>query len=126
MAEAPTRAERMRAHLAERRVAHLQRGRLYRVLVMLAGATVTLAGMTMLVLPGPALVVIPIGLALLALEFAWAEKLLDRAIEQADLAQRKAAETTRAQRILGAAATVLLAGAAVFAAVRWDIPLLPV
>jgi uncharacterized protein (TIGR02611 family) len=126
MAEAPTRAERMRARLAERRRAHLKRGRIYRLLFVLAGATVTIAGLAMLVLPGPALVVMPIGLAMLALEFAWAERLLDRAIERADVAQRKAAETTRAQRLLGAAVTVLLAGAAIFAAARWDIPLLPV
>jgi uncharacterized protein (TIGR02611 family) len=126
VAEAPTRAERMRARLAEERAAHRRRGRLYRVLVILAGASVTLAGLAMLVLPGPALVVIPIGLAMLALEFAWAERMLDKALEQADVAQRKAAETTPAQRILGAAATVLLAGAAVVAAVEWDIPFLPV
>ena len=44
MADAPTRAERMRERLAERRASHMRRGRLYRVVFALAGATVTLAG----------------------------------------------------------------------------------
>jgi len=126
MSAAPTRAERMREALAERRAAHLQRGRVYRLLFLIAGASVTLAGLAMLVLPGPALVVIPIGLAMLALEFAWAERLLDRALQHADTAQRKAAETTPLQRVLAGAATALAAAAAVGAAVLWDIPILPV
>jgi hypothetical protein len=79
----------------------------------------------MLVTPGPAFVVIPIGLAMLALEFAWAERLLDRALDQADVAQRKAAETTRTQRILGAVAAALAAAAAVTVWLLWEIPLIP-
>ena len=42
-----------------------------------------LAGVLMIVLPGPAFVVIPAGLAVLAVEFAWARRLLRRAREQA-------------------------------------------
>lgn len=121
-----TRAQRMRARLAERRAEHLQRARVYRLLVVVAGAAVTLAGAALLVLPGPAFVVIPIGLAMLALEFAWAERLLDRAIERADLAQRTARKTTTAQRVLALLVAAALAAAAVFAAAKWDIPLLPV
>ncbi len=121
-----TRAQRMRARLAERRAEHLQRARVYRLLVVVAGAAVTLAGLALLVLPGPAFVVIPIGLAMLALEFAWAERLLDRAIEHADLAQSKARKTTTAQRVLALLVAVALAAAALFAAAKWDIPLLPV
>ena len=52
---------------------------------------------------------------MLALEFAWAERLLDRALDQAEAAQRKAAETTRTQRNLGVIAGVLAIGAAVAA-----------
>jgi hypothetical protein len=37
-----------------------------------------LAGVVMLVTPGPALVVIPIGLAILATEFPWAKKWMTR------------------------------------------------
>ena len=102
----------MKERLAERREAHLRRGRVYRIGFAIAGATVTLAGIAMLVTPGPAFVVIPIGLAMLALEFAWAERLLDRALDQAEIASRKAAATTRTQRVLGAIATVLAIAAA--------------
>lgn len=41
--------------------------------VALVGGTVVLAGIAMIVLPGPAIVVIPAGLAILGLEFAWAK-----------------------------------------------------
>lgn len=37
----------------------------------------TLAGVAMLVLPGPAFIVIPMGLAILATEFEWAQRWLD-------------------------------------------------
>ena len=47
-----------------------------RVGVTLAGPVVVLAGVAMLVLPGPGLVVIALGFALLALEYEWARSLL--------------------------------------------------
>jgi hypothetical protein len=80
----------------------------------------------MLALPGPAFVVIPIGLALLSLEFAWAEKLLERALEKGEVAKRKASETTTTQRILSGIAFALGAGAIVAWAILGDIPLVPV
>jgi len=42
------------------------------------GVVLVLAGILMLVLPGPGLLVILIGLALLATEFAWARRAFDR------------------------------------------------
>ncbi len=45
---------------------------LRRIGIALAGGTILLVGIAMIVLPGPAIVVIPAGLAILALEFAWA------------------------------------------------------
>jgi hypothetical protein len=47
-----------------------------RLLVLVAGGTVLAAGLAMIALPGPALLVIPAGLAILALEFAWARRWL--------------------------------------------------
>ena len=105
---------------------HLERGRIYRGAFVVAGAIVTLMGLAMLVTPGPAFVVIPIGLAILALEFAWAETLLERALVQGDKARRKAAETTSRQRILTGIASTLAVAAAIAAVLVWDIPLLPV
>ena len=43
-----------------------------RIAVAVVGGTVLLFGIIMLVTPGPALVVIPVGLAILGAEFAWA------------------------------------------------------
>jgi tellurite resistance protein TerC len=43
-----------------------------RIAVGLVGGTVLAIGLALIVLPGPAFVVIPIGLAILGLEFAWA------------------------------------------------------
>ncbi len=50
-----------------------------RIFIAIAGVTVLLVGLAMTVLPGPAIVVIPIGLAILATEFVWARRLLDKA-----------------------------------------------
>ncbi|HQW09528.1 MAG TPA: PGPGW domain-containing protein [Steroidobacteraceae bacterium] len=47
-----------------------------RIVITLTGFTVLLVGFAMIVLPGPAFVVIPAGLAILGLEFAWARHTL--------------------------------------------------
>ncbi len=49
-----------------------------RVVVAVVGTTVVLLGVVLLFKPGPAIVVIPIGLAILATEFVWAQRLLRR------------------------------------------------
>ena len=43
-----------------------------RIAVLTVGGTVLAVGIAMTVMPGPAIVVIPIGLAVLGMEFAWA------------------------------------------------------
>ena len=50
-----------------------------RVIVTVVGATVLLIGIALLVLPGPAFLVIPLGLAILATEYAWARRWLRKA-----------------------------------------------
>ena len=47
-----------------------------RIVVMVVGGTVLAAGVALIVLPGPAFLVIPLGLAILAIEFAWAKRWL--------------------------------------------------
>ena len=49
-----------------------------RLIIAIIGFTVLLIGLAMVVLPGPAFIVIPIALGILATEFIWAKKLLDR------------------------------------------------
>lgn len=96
-----------------------------RVLVVLVGLTILLAGLIMLVAPGPAFAVIPLGLFILALEFLWAEQALGHAIRQADKAKRAAKQTNRTQRILLLSAALLALIALIAWAIYGDIPLLP-
>ena len=58
-----------------------------RVAVTIAGFVVVLAGAAMLVLPGPGIVVIIAGLAILATEYVWAQRLLKIAKEKANQAK---------------------------------------
>ena len=50
----------------------------WRAIIIVIGSTVLLAGVAMLVLPGPGMLVIVAALAILASEFAWARHLLRR------------------------------------------------
>jgi tellurite resistance protein TerC len=49
-----------------------------RLIVIVVGSTVLLMGIAMIALPGPAVLVIPIGLSVLATELVWARRLLNK------------------------------------------------
>jgi uncharacterized protein (TIGR02611 family) len=66
-----------------------------RIAVLVVGIALLAAGVAMLVLPGPGIVVIIAGLAVLATEFVWAEKMLDRAKEHASTAKDAAVRWRR-------------------------------
>lgn len=51
----------------------------YRLIVLVVGLTIVAAGVAMFVLPGPGILVLIAGLAVLATEFVWARFLLQRA-----------------------------------------------
>lgn len=65
-----------------KRIAHMTYKAARRTVVAVVGATVVLIGVVMLATPGPGLVVIPLGLAILSIEFAWAKHWLGRLREQ--------------------------------------------
>jgi uncharacterized protein (TIGR02611 family) len=48
----------------------------WKLIILVVGATIMLLGIVLIFTPGPAFIVIPIGLAILATEFAWARHLL--------------------------------------------------
>jgi len=50
-----------------------------KVIVALVGGTVLLVGMALLVMPGPGLPIIAVGIAILATEFLWARRALKNA-----------------------------------------------
>ena len=66
-----------------------------RVAITVAGLLVVLAGVLMLVLPGPGIVTIIVGLAILATEYVWAERLLATAKARATQAKNAAADRVR-------------------------------
>ena len=51
---------------------------LKKIIVAILGFTVLVLGIILIVTPGPATLVIPVGLTILASEFVWAEKLLGK------------------------------------------------
>ena len=63
------------------KAAHLTYKAARRIAVLTVGSTVVLLGVVMLVTPGPGLIVIPIGLAILSIEFAWARHWLRKVRE---------------------------------------------
>jgi len=54
------------------------RPRLRRFLIGAMGFSVILIGLVMIVLPGPAIIIVPLGFAILASEFAWARRVWRR------------------------------------------------
>ncbi len=51
---------------------------LRKLIVAVIGSTILLLGVAMVVLPGPAFIVIPVGVGILATEFAWARRAVRR------------------------------------------------
>jgi uncharacterized protein (TIGR02611 family) len=111
-----------------RRDQHKQRSRAYRIAFGIAGFIVLLAGVVLSLpfVPGPGLLLVAIGLAMLALEFAWAERLLERIIDRLEQAGERAARATRAQKALAGAAIAAGVAAAVAVALLWDVPGVPI
>ena len=54
------------------------RPRLRRFLIATIGFSVVLIGLVMIALPGPAIIIVPLGFAILASEFAWARRVWRR------------------------------------------------
>ncbi len=117
----PPLIERVRA----RRARHQERNRLYRIAFALVGFAVCLAGVVMLVTPGPGILVIIVGLTMLALEFAWAERWLERLVDRAEQAVDQVTKGSPRRRaalfVVGVAALAAIAVMVVF----WEIPFFP-
>ena len=114
--------------LRERKERHKQRHILHRIAIVIVGVLIVVAGGALSApgVPGPGIAVILIGLGFLALEFDWAERLLERAIIWGDRVKDRAEETSTKQRIIAGIAGAAAVAAFVVAAILWDIPLLPI
>jgi uncharacterized protein (TIGR02611 family) len=122
----PRQPPKLVRKLQDQRDTHKDRHPVIRAAFVLAGLTLLLGGAAMLVLPGPAFVVIPVGLALLSLEFCWAGRLLDKSLVKADEAKDKAANASRTSKLLTASGVACAAVAVVAVAVVYDVPYAPV
>ena len=114
--------------LRERKERHKQRNIFYRAGIVVLGVLIVLAGIVMSGpgVPGPGIATILIGLGFLALEFDWAERMMERVIIWGDQVKDRAEETSTTQRIVVGFVTAVAVAAFVVAAILWDIPLVPV
>jgi len=109
-----TAADRMR----NRRARHRRRPLSVRVLFALGGFATLLGGLALLVLPGPGIPLVAVGLGLLALEFRWAEAALARALRHAE----RVRPSTARQRLAAGAALLGSAGAVAAGLALWGLP----
>ena len=86
-----------------------------RLMVLILGVAVLVAGLAMLALPGPGLLVIILGLVILATEFAWAERLLDRTTASAAGAASKVTDNNTGRAALMLSGVAMLVGGIVVA-----------
>jgi uncharacterized protein (TIGR02611 family) len=114
--------------LRERKARHKQRNILHRSAIVVLGVLIVLAGIVMSGpgVPGPGIATILIGLGFLALEFDWAERMMERVIIWGDQVKDRAEETSTTQRIIVGVVTAVAVAAFAVAALLWDIPLVPI
>jgi uncharacterized protein (TIGR02611 family) len=124
----PDEPPELLVRLRERKERHKQRHLLHRIAIVILGVLIVFAGIVMSGpgVPGPGIATILIGLGFLALEFDWAERMMERVIVWGDQVKDRAEETSTTQRIVVAFVTALAVAAFAVAAILWDIPLVPV
>lgn len=81
-----------------------------RLAVLLVGLAILGAGLVMLVLPGPGILVVVAGLAVLATEFAWAERMLDRTRTRAAATTGSLTATRSGRAALAVSALAMISG----------------
>jgi uncharacterized protein (TIGR02611 family) len=123
----PTSEHRFLAFVRRHRERHRERNRVVRYTVAFIGFLVVLAGivLSLPLVPGPGVLVVAIGLMILALEFAWAERLLERTVEQLERAGQTVGKASRTQQLLIVGAFGVVAVAFAAALIAWDLPLVP-
>jgi uncharacterized protein (TIGR02611 family) len=116
-----------------------ERGRLHRklhshpvlalvtkIVVTLVGSLVLLAGVIMIFTPGQGILAIILGLAILATEYAWAERWLRKARDKAAEAKRRAEamdpKVRRRRLLLAGVALLVVVGAVVAYLATYDWP----
>jgi uncharacterized protein (TIGR02611 family) len=111
----------------ERKERHKQRSRIYRALWVLLGSLVIVGGLALSLpgIPGPGLLLLAVGLAMLALEFDRAERLLERLLVRLERLSDRAASASGTQKIAVGVVAVAVVAAGVMLVVIWGIPFVP-
>ena len=86
-----------------------------RLMILILGTAVLLAGVAMLALPGPGVLVIILGLVILATEFAWAERMLDRTTATAAGAAVRVTDNNTGRAALAFSGIAMIVGGTVVA-----------
>jgi uncharacterized protein (TIGR02611 family) len=89
-----------------------------RIATVVGGFALLLAGLALLVLPGPGIPLVVAGLGLLSLEYAWARRLREWVVQRAE----RVAPKRREARVALVAAAVAAAVAATVSVSLWGIP----
>jgi uncharacterized protein (TIGR02611 family) len=111
----------------ERKEKHKQRGKIYRAVWVVLGSIVILGGLALSLpgIPGPGLLLVAAGLAMLALEFDRAERLRERLLVRLERLSDRAQRASRTQKIGGGVVAVAVVAAAIAVVVVWGIPFVP-
>jgi uncharacterized protein (TIGR02611 family) len=104
--------------LRQRRERERARPFVVRALVVVGGFAAVLGGLALMVLPGPGIPVLVLGLGLLSLEFDWAERLLRFVLKRAE----RVTPESRAKRYALGATAATLAVAGIVAGVLFGVP----
>ncbi|MEO6880907.1 MAG: PGPGW domain-containing protein [Mycobacteriaceae bacterium] len=92
-----------------------------RAVVAVLGSLITLAGIALLVLPGPGFVLVAAGLAILSTQFDWAKKPLDYAKDKANQGVDEV-RRSKWRAAFAASCGVVLAGVGVAGVAGVDVP----
>lgn len=117
---------RVRGRLHQRLHSHPVLALATKVVVTLVGSLVLLAGVIMIFTPGQGVLAIILGLAILATEYAWAERWLRSAKQKAAEARRRAQamdpKVRRRRLLVGAAVAMVVIGGGVAYVAAYDWP----
>lgn len=111
------RIQRLQQRVEQERERYPERSRAFKIAWVTAGMIVVAAGIAMVVFPGPAVIVIPIGLLMISFQFAWAQRVIDTGLEGGKAAQGIASRATMQQKILAGAAVACAAAAVIVIAI---------
>ncbi|HET7308291.1 MAG TPA: PGPGW domain-containing protein [Gammaproteobacteria bacterium] len=112
--------------LEARRARYSRRSLAFRIGWTVLAFLITIAGIVMIIVPGPAIVFIPAGLAMLSFEFTWAQRILDfaltRGMDAKEYAEHLDRRKRRAAMIAAACVSAAVIGAALYYWFYWRQP----